>query len=236
VVPLLHEFRCSLELTPPTARDAEPRWFPATSWIQHNGSERQRKGVEELDCGGRMSLAEIAANAFNAASIFLAGRNSLHVWWTTIVGCLLFGYVFYHAQLYADVTLQAFFIVASIVGWWRWLHGYRGAALPVRHSSPSLLLVSIGCAVAVAAGYGWLLHRYTNAFAPFVDSIVLAFSVVGQLLMIDRRVENWWFWLLAAARTTSVRASCVLKSACFPRAVRWPRVRLASRQSMPARR
>ena len=37
-----------------------------------------------------MRYAEIAANAFNAVSILLAARNSLHTWWTGIVGCALF--------------------------------------------------------------------------------------------------------------------------------------------------
>ena len=64
-----------------------------------------------------MNLLEIAANAFNAASIFLAARNSVHVWWTSIVGCTLFAWVFFGAKLYADVTLQGFFIVASAIGW-----------------------------------------------------------------------------------------------------------------------
>jgi nicotinamide mononucleotide transporter len=55
-------------------------------------------------------------------------------------------------------------------------------------------LVLIGA--RVTAGYGWLLHRFTNAYAPFWDSAVLAFSVIAQCLLMDRRVENWWFWLL----------------------------------------
>jgi nicotinamide mononucleotide transporter len=143
-----------------------------------------------------MNPVEIAANAFNAASIFLAGRNSLHVWWTTIVGCVLFAYVFFEAKLYADVTLQAFFITTAFVGWWRWLHGNQGAELPVRHSPPSLIIASALAGVVVAGGYGWLLYRFTDAYAPFFDSIVLAFSVLGQLLMIGRRVESWWCWLL----------------------------------------
>ena len=42
---------------------------------------------------------------------------------TTIVGCVLFAFVFYDAKLYADVTLQAFFISTAGIGWWRWLHG-----------------------------------------------------------------------------------------------------------------
>ena len=154
-----------------------------------------------------MNLTEIAANAFNAASIFLAGRNSIHVWWTTIVGCVLFAYVFFTAKLYADVTLQVFFIVASIVGWWRWLHGSQGAELPVRHSSPSLIATAAVSGAAVALGYGWLLHRFTDAYAPFLDSIVLAFSVVGQLLLIARRVENWWCWLLVNTIAVPLYAS-----------------------------
>jgi nicotinamide mononucleotide transporter len=143
-----------------------------------------------------MNLLEVAANAFNAASIFLAGRNSVHVWWTSIVGCALFALVFYGTRLYADVTLQGFFIAASVVGWWRWLHGASGQELPVRYSPGSLIVVATLAGAIVAVGYGWLLHRFTDAYAPFLDSIVLAFSVVGQLLLVARRVENWWFWLL----------------------------------------
>jgi nicotinamide mononucleotide transporter len=143
-----------------------------------------------------LSFVEIAANAFNAASIFLAGRNSIHMWWTTLVNCALFAYVFYNARLYADVTLQAFFIATAVVGWWRWLHGRGGTQLPVRHSAPALNALSIAAAVIVTVGYGWLLHRFTDAYAPFLDSTILAFSVVGQFLLIDRRVESWWCWLL----------------------------------------
>jgi nicotinamide mononucleotide transporter len=141
-------------------------------------------------------MLELAANAFNAASILLAGRNSIHMWWTTLVGCLLFAAVFYDARLYADVTLQAFFIVTAGVGWWRWRHGAGGHALPVRYSSRPTLGIGIVAGVGITGGYGWLLYRFTDAYAPFLDSIILAFSVLGQWLLMERRVESWWCWLL----------------------------------------
>ena len=154
-----------------------------------------------------MNSLEIAANAFNAASIFLAGRNSIHMWWTTIVGCGLFTYVFFVSKLYADVTLQGFFIVTAGLGWWRWLHGGEGRELPVRYSSPQLLLGAGVAGALVTWGYGWLLYRYTDAYAPFVDSTVLAFSVLAQLLLIDRRVENWWLWILVNTIAVPLYAS-----------------------------
>lgn len=154
-----------------------------------------------------MSAGEIAANAFVAAAIFLAGRNSIHTWWTGIVGCALFVWVFFDAKLYADVTLQVFFILTSLYGWWKWLHGNAGAELPVRFSSIRVLIASCSAAAAVALGYGWLLMRFTDAYAPFLDSIVLAFSVLGQLLMMERRVENWWSWLLVNTIAVPLYAS-----------------------------
>lgn len=154
-----------------------------------------------------MNAAEIAANAFVAAAIFLAGRNNIHTWWAGIVGCAMFAWVFYDARLYADVTLQGFFIATSIYGWWKWLHGDQGAELPVRFSAPRLLALAVTAATAVALGYGWLLWRFTDAYAPFLDSVVLAFSVLGQLLMMERRVENWWSWLLVNTIAVPLYAS-----------------------------
>jgi nicotinamide mononucleotide transporter len=138
---------------------------------------------------------EYVANGFNALSILLAGRASVHTWWTGIVGCLLFGWVFFHARLYADTTLQIFFIATSIAGWWSWNQARR-AERPIRRTPRRLLLALCAAGVATTVAYGWLLHRFTDAHAPMLDSTILSFSVLGQFLLMGRRLETWWCWLL----------------------------------------
>jgi nicotinamide mononucleotide transporter len=140
---------------------------------------------------------ELAANGVNTASILLATLNSSHTWWTGIVGCLLFCWVFLQSQLYADATLQIFFVVTSAIGWWNWLRGDAGEPLPVRRTTSRMILGFVIIAVAVALAYGWLLHSYTDAYAPWADAAVLTLSVVAQLLLMSRRYESWWFWLAA---------------------------------------
>lgn len=143
-----------------------------------------------------MKLAlEVVANAFNTLAIVLAGRNNVHTWWTGIVGSLLFAWLFFGAKLYADVTLQVFFVTTSIEGYRRWRH-QPARSLPITRTPLVTLLALTGLGLCVVAGYGWLLHRFTDAYAPFVDSAILTFSVLGQLLLVQRRIENWACWLL----------------------------------------
>jgi nicotinamide mononucleotide transporter len=150
---------------------------------------------------------ELAANAVTTVSIVLAARNSVHTWWTGIVGCGLFALLFFDSQLYADVTLQAFFIVTSAIGWWHWRGGVAAHALPVRRSPLPLLAGSTLAALAVTVAYGSLLHHWTDAYAPYVDSAVLAFSVVAQLLLMRRRIETWPAWLLVNTLSVPLYAS-----------------------------
>ena len=150
---------------------------------------------------------EIAANVTTAAAIFLAGRNNIHTWWIGMIGCALFGVLFYQWYLYADVALQAFFIISSAAGWRQWLKGNHGAVLPVTHVEMRTLLMIVPAGIAITAGYGALLHSFTNAYAPFIDSAVLVFSIVAQLLLMQRRIENWPFWLLVNSIAVPLYAS-----------------------------
>ena len=154
-----------------------------------------------------MSPLEVAANGITTASILLAGRNSVHTWWTGLVGCVLFAVVFLQSRLYADVVLQSFFVVTSLIGWWQWLRGDHGHARAIERAPRRLVAWSLPVGVAAAAGYGALLFRFTDAYAPFADSAILVFSVIAQILLMRRCIEAWPFWLVVNLIAVPVYAS-----------------------------
>lgn len=164
---------------------------------------------------------EIAANAVTTISILLAGRNSVHTWWTGIVGCVLFAVLFFQSQLYADVALQLFFVATSALGWWQWLKGDHGQALQVAHADFRKLAWTVPAGIAATAAYGMLLHFFTDAYAPFVDSTVLVFSVIAQFLLMQRRIETWAFWLVVNAIAVPLYASRELYLTAVLYAVYW---------------
>ena len=156
-----------------------------------------------------MTPLEIAANAVTTLSIALAARNHVHTWTTGVVGCLLFGVVFIENQLYADATLQLFFLVTSVMGWWQWRKPVQAGAAerPITRAPPrTIVWMAIG-AVAVTLAYGGLLHRFTNAYMPYVDAAVLGLSVVAQCLLMQRRLETWPTWLMVNTLSVPLFAS-----------------------------
>lgn len=144
-----------------------------------------------------MNTVELLANGVTTLSIFLAARNSLHTWWTGMLGSILFAGVFWGARLYADVSLQAFFLATSAWGWWHWSQlGSDSKPRPISRSTGGLLLGLAVAALGVTAAYGSLLRATTDAALPFIDSAVMAFSIVAQGLLMTRRLETWACWVL----------------------------------------
>lgn len=145
-----------------------------------------------------------------AGSILLAGRNNVHSWWLGVIGCSLFAVLFYTSKLYADVALQLFFIVTCLIGWRRWVGGGGdggGGALPISNARPKLVGLMSVAGVTATAAYGLMLQLYTDAYAPFIDSAVLMFSIVAQLLLMGRRLQTWPFWLLVNTVSVPLYAS-----------------------------
>jgi nicotinamide mononucleotide transporter len=187
---------------------------------------------------------EWSANAANTAAIIFAARNSIHTWWLSIAGCSLFGYVFWRTQLYADVTLQLFFVTVSILGWRAWARGEGGGELPIRRLPPRTTLRILAAALAGAAAYGWVLARFTAAYAPYLDSAILAFSVAGQVLLMRRIYESWWSWCVVNAVAIPVYASrglwltaglyCAYQVMAIVALVRWRRLAFPARPPAPA--
>ena len=144
-----------------------------------------------------LTLLEWSATATTATSVWLAARQHIATWPTGIIGCVLYGMLFFQTQLYAETTLQVFFFFFILWGW-RHLHKRRNCdQFTVRDPLSSAMVMSlIAGAGLVTFAYGTLLKAWTDAYAPFWDSAVLTISVVAQLLLMQARRETWPCWIL----------------------------------------
>ncbi len=106
--------------------------------------------------------------------------------------------MFFHARLYSDTLLQLFFLVVQLYGWRQWAASQaRAGEVVVEHLTPSERLAWLAGIAAAVAGWGWLMHHFTDAAFPWWDASVAMTSVAAQILMSVRKLENWWLWIAA---------------------------------------
>ncbi|MEH3037464.1 MAG: nicotinamide riboside transporter PnuC [Sphingomonas adhaesiva] len=143
-----------------------------------------------------MSVLEWIATLLGIACVALAAWRSVWTFPTGIVAVALLGVVVFEARLYSDALLQLFFIAANLYGWANWASARQTTGVvAVAYLTPGARAMWLGGIVIAAVLWGAGMHRFTDASYPWWDAGIATASVAAQILMAQRRVENWWLWI-----------------------------------------
>ncbi len=97
---------------------------------------------------------------------------------------------------YADAGLQIVYFGLSVYGWWAWLHGgTEGTQLSVTRVAPLVLAGLVAAALGFTAALGTYFALRTDAALPYLDSALTSFSLVAQLMLTRKWLENWVLWI-----------------------------------------
>jgi nicotinamide mononucleotide transporter len=155
-----------------------------------------------------MSLLEALAVALGLVNIVLIVRRSPWNYPFGIAMVVLYARIFWDAHLFSDAGLQVFFLIVQLYGWVSWVRHREGdGTVVVRQLKP---LARLGWAVAsllLTAVWGTVMHQFTTASFPYWDASVAMLSVIAQLLMTWRYLENWWWWIAVDALSIGLYAA-----------------------------
>jgi len=142
------------------------------------------------------SLLEIIGVITGILCVYLAAKNNIWNWPIAIVSVGIYIIIFLEAKLYADTGLQVYFLAMNIYGWWFWSRKPADAPkVPVKRISKKEILLSLLGIGVFTAFIGFFLYHKTDAAFPFVDSFCTACSLVAQIFLARKVVENWLIWI-----------------------------------------
>jgi len=147
--------------------------------------------------GSPATWLEVAAFAMAIAMVLANLRVNPVAWPLAIGSSLLYALLFADSRLYGEATLQLFFVAVALWGWWQWLRGTGDDGAPLR---VHVLSARARWGVAAATLAAWpvvalLLDHATDSDVPWLDALPTAGSVLGQLLLARKILENWWIWI-----------------------------------------
>lgn len=143
-----------------------------------------------------MSSIELVATVLGVLCVALGVVRSVWTFPTAIASVALVGWVVWRERLYSDALLQAFFVGANLYGWAKWHRAQATTGdIPVRSMRSGERWAWLGVALFASAGWGAMMHVAFAAAYPWWDAATAVISLIAQLLMAQRKWENWVLWV-----------------------------------------
>lgn len=146
-----------------------------------------------------MSAIEWLGAISGLLCVWLTAKERISSFPIGLINIGFFAYMFFDAKLYADATLQiAFFLPLTLYGWYVWLHGKQNSksVAVTRDISKSELVTSVCTFVTGSVIWAFILAKFTDAAVPWIDAPLAMASIVAQLLLSRKVIQNWLVWIV----------------------------------------
>lgn len=144
-----------------------------------------------------MTWFELTAAVVSALAVWLTAVRHPSCWPVGMLSVILYAWVFVASRLYSDALLQGIFGVLIIYGWIRWMRNLAPSGLVrIAPLAPRTAGIALALGVVIAVVLGYVMHRFTNAALPWLDSALTAFSLVAQWWEDRRHLAAWWLWIV----------------------------------------
>jgi nicotinamide mononucleotide transporter len=154
--------------------------------------------------------------------VFLEIRQKIWLWPVGIITSAVYIWVFLTSKLYADMSLQAYYLVISCLGWYWWVkasgkmnEGESGRSEQSGDSASAergeeekkeplevtrlqfktgivLVVVFVVFYVVIWA----ILSQLTDSPVPEWDSLITSLSIVATWMLARKIYEHWYLWMI----------------------------------------
>lgn len=166
------------------------------------------------------SYIELFGTVTGIIYVFLEIRQSIWLWPVGILTSAVYIWVFFTSKIYADMSLQGYYLVISILGWYWWVKGTRvhrnfseGGGQKkegenVRRGERekgelhvTRLKVRTGVVLGVVfillfSGMWLVLTRLTDSPVPARDAFITSLSIVATWMLARKIYEHWYLWIV----------------------------------------
>jgi nicotinamide mononucleotide transporter len=149
--------------------------------------------------------------------VFLEIRQTIWLWPVGILTSAVYIWVFFNGKIYADMSLQGYYLVISVFGWYWWKKGTRHRAQGAgqeqevvsgrsgegeeKELQVTRLTLRIGIILAIVfillyLGMWLVLTRLTDSPVPVRDAFITSLSIVATWMLARKIYEHWYLWIV----------------------------------------
>ncbi|MFZ2341298.1 MAG: nicotinamide riboside transporter PnuC [Bacteroidales bacterium] len=155
--------------------------------------------------------------------VFLEIRQNIWLWPVGLMTSAVYIIVFFTTKFYADMSLQGYYLVMSIIGWYWWAvngkhdlveqekSGSTPGKVAIKSEKLQVSRVKLRTGIILAAIFAvlyflmwYVLSRFTDSPVPEWDSFITSLSVVATWMLARKIYEHWYLWILVNVASVAI--------------------------------
>jgi len=136
------------------------------------------------------------------ASVWFSKKENILVYPVGLVSVIIYFYLSFKYHLIGEATVQLYYTIMSIYGWWLWTRKDKEHHPIVRISFSSTkewrmqILFFLGLYLVIYFSLVYLKEVFADGALPLGDGFASAAAFTGMWLMAKKKVESWGWWIV----------------------------------------
>lgn len=141
---------------------------------------------------------QIVGVALGLLYLYFEYKANIWLWVVGLIMPIVHGALYFRQGLYADFSMEVYYILAGIYGLAMWSRGSKKekkSEFKIGYTPRVAWVAIVGVYALLHAAIYLLLTTFTDSTVPFWDSLTTALSMIAYWLLSRKYVEQWLVWL-----------------------------------------
>lgn len=150
-------------------------------------------------------ILQIVGVALGLTYLYLEYKANIWLWVIGLIMPVVHGTLYYRSGLYADFSMQLYYIAAGVYGLFAWSRKPKSnQQLKITFTPIRIVPIIIAMYAVTHVVIYWVLVQFTDSTVPFWDSLSTALCIVAYWMLSRKYVEQWLVWLLVDVITAGL--------------------------------
>lgn len=141
---------------------------------------------------------EIVIFIFGVLSVYFAKKENVLVYPTGIICTILSVYIMFHAKYYADMSINIYYSIMSVYGWFQWKKITNGEVLSISRTNlkEKIIGIILFLITTIICIYIYKFFNYKLQINNYLDIFTTSLFFTAMWYMAKKKIENWTLWIV----------------------------------------
>ncbi len=149
-----------------------------------------------------ISALEKIAIVSGIISVWFSKKGNIWVYPIGILSTIIYIYLSFHGDLFGEATVNLYYTIMSVYGWYNWMRQDNDKGLLIRISNSSTaewrkeILFFMGMYIILFFALQYIKEAFAPGAIPWADALASASAFTGMWLMAKKKVNSWIWWII----------------------------------------